>query len=429
MTIGLDLSSLQGPHRMRGIGYTLINLINNLPDTVKKSHAFIFYVYQHEGAPDPLELLDLNGIKYEIRSLGQAKRIHKTLPGKLRLLTRAANQLLSFRELRRGDSRITDTKGIDYFLQTDQLISLPRGHFKKAFIAYDVIPYVLEWDYLWNYRTARLHGFPRQAAIRCSIRRWLYIYKLRANARRADKVFAISEATKVDFIQHVGVPEHKITTVPLGINPVPKDIANVSSEAHRYVATSWGYVRRPFAFDDTPFLLFVGGGDKRRRLDELVTAFNHLRARGVAIRLVLAGDTMQGPMNISTSTIQTALKETSYIDDIVFMGFVDDARREWLYKHALAFVYPSRYEGFGLPILEAMQYGTPVVTYQNSSITEVAGEAAIFATDAESIRLSVEQLLGDGELRTRLSQTGPQQAAKYSWQATATKLLDEITAE
>src|SRR5436190_305364 len=79
------------------------------------------------------------------------------------------------------------------------------------------------------------------------------------------------------------------------------------------------------------YLLFVGGADRRRKLEDLVTAFNQLRAQGHELKLILAGDTMQGPANVATEEIQYALKTSSYLKDIIFMGFANDATRDWLY--------------------------------------------------------------------------------------------------
>ena len=426
MTIGVDISSLQGPHRMRGIGYTLINFINSLSADIKKQHEFVFYFYAGEEYEDPLAILNLEGISYEVRPLGQAKKITKTLPGKLHLLTRLLNQVISVSDVYRGDSRISDTSGLTVFLQTDQSINLPRGSVKKVFIAYDLIPYVLEWDYLWNYRTARKHGLPLQAAIRCAGRRWMYIHKLRVNSNRADKILAISNVTKIDYMQYVGVPENKIVTTPLGVN-VPNVRAKEDIQMFRYLPSSWGYLRKPYVFDSTPYILFVGGADKRRRLDEVVTAFNHLRAQNFNLKLVLAGDSMKGPMNISTEITQHAFNDSSYINDVIFLGFVDDMQRDWLYKNALAFIFPSRYEGFGLPVLEAFTYGCPVISYVNQATVEVAGSCPYYVEGAAGIIKAVETISHlSAHDRKLKAEKCIAKAEKFSWPQTSKDIIREL---
>ena len=163
MTIGIDISPLQTHHRMRGIGYTVLNLINNLPNEQKQRNNFVFFKYSGSGSTDldPLTLLNLEGLNYEVRDIKHRKRFSKKLPGKLYLINSALNQLIELRDTYFGDSRLSSIKDIDIFLQTDQSQSLPRsGRTKKVMILYDLIPYALEWEYLWSYQTARnMHGF------------------------------------------------------------------------------------------------------------------------------------------------------------------------------------------------------------------------------------------------------------------------------
>jgi glycosyltransferase involved in cell wall biosynthesis len=432
MTIGIDLSPLQGPHRMRGIGYTVLNLINNLPDNARTEHSFVFYVLPegHSSHGSPLELLDMNGLDYELRELRPRRRFAYKLPGRLRLINSILNQLIEIRDLYFGDSRIPTLKNVDVFLQTDQSQSLPRrGRTKKALILYDVIPYALEWEYLWNYKTARLnHGFSRKAAFRCAVRRRLYAYKLRINARRAKILLPISEQTKSDFVRLLSGVSRKTSVTPLGVS-MPSPHKAGDPDLRHYVKTGWGYVARPLVLDpDIPFLLFVGGADKRRKLQDLVTAFNNLRAQGHELKLVLAGDSMRGPENIATEQVQTALKDSSYLDDIIFMGFVDDDGRDWLYKNALAFVFPSRYEGFGLPVLEALVHGCPVISYVNEATLETAGDAPIYAKDTEELRLAILELLAaTPKQKEALGKKGVEQAQKYDWVKTSRQVFKVLS--
>jgi glycosyltransferase involved in cell wall biosynthesis len=409
MKIAIDISPLQGPHRMRGIGSTIINFINNIPQHERERHQFVIYMYD-EGMNtygNPLNLLNLEGLEYEIRSAPISDEAVGTGPQKLlyRKLTwpfRALSHSFKLLEYYTGDSRLKTIGKVDVFLQFDQQQSLPRGFgVKKALVLYDIIPYILEWDYLWSYSTARQHGHSRKGSLNHHLHRLLYLYKLKINVKKADHLLAISD-------------------VPVAKNPTPV--------FKHYVATSWGYISRPYDLDvDKPYLLFVGGADKRRKLEDLITAFNHLRAQGEDLQLILAGDTMQGPENIPTLPIQNALKTSSYLDDIVFVGFVPDEVREVLYQHALAFVYPSLYEGFGLPILESMRYGTPVITYKNSSIPEVAGEAALYASDYESIMHAIQQLADSPSLREKYAKLGKAQSNKFTWPQTAENILTIIS--
>lgn len=430
MKIGIDLTPIQGPHRMRGIGYTLINLINYLPDNYRKENSFVFYVLPDELSDfgSPLDILDLHHMEYEVKYIKPRRKFTRRLPGRLSLLTSVLNVLVELRDLKYGDSRIKDLRGIDVFLQTDQSQSLPRGRkIKKVLVIYDIIPYVLEWDYLWSYQTAReTYGYSRKAAFRCSVRRKLYALKLSLNVKRAKLLLAISEATKEDFLKNFRVSENRVFVTPLGTSA--PDVKNIVTTLRRYEKTSWGYSPYDFKLDSkTPYILFVGGADKRRKLQDLVTSFNNLRAQGVNLKLVLAGDSMQGPETISTEEIQGALKTSSYIDDVIFLGFVDDATRSWLYTNALAYIFPSRYEGFGLPVLEAFMYECPVICYENSAVREVAGKAPLYVNDSQELSDKIHLLLGcnSSELK-KIKSKGMAQAKKYDWSKTSERILDLI---
>lgn len=456
MKIAIDLSPLQSPHRMRGIGYTLINFINNIPEGERKQHRFVFFISDLKRSyfsSDPLELLDLDGISYETRPIGYHEHHvigrHSNLRNLLRILKvfKASRQYVQrhlphkaqhtlnrfgtlYRDLRsyyRGDSRIQDLSDIDVYLQTDQSQSLPAKHgLKKVMIAYDLIPYLLERDYLWSYRTARQNGLSRLAAFERKFKRSLYAHKLRLNTLKANKIIAISQLTKDDFIRHLSVSENKIDVIPLGVS---KPSAHNKNDfiPQQYKVTSWGPMKFPLDVDSTDqFLLFVGGADKRRRLEDLVAAFNIVRAQGYKVKLVLAGDIMLSPDAITTPEVRNALRESSYLDDVIFMGFVDDKTRDWLYGHALAFMFPSRYEGFGLPVLEAMSYGCPVISYPNRATVEVANDAPIYAENILEISRAIKSLLDDPTVASRMSEAGIEQAKDFSWSKTSAQIIDAL---
>lgn len=428
MKIGIDLTSLQGPHRMRGIGYTLINLMDNVPETIKSSHRFVFFVYSSKDHDDPLSILNLEGVHYELREIKPMKKVLLRLPGKLNRLAVLFNKVIEAIKSSRIDRRIRDFDDVDVFLQTDQSMGLPKGKAKKVFIAYDLIPYVLEWDYLWAYRTARLRGRSIKYAVFCAWKRRNYLRTIKINTRRSDKILSISETTEKDFMRYIPSSAKKIEAIPLGVSPPKLFEANNPPKMHRYMPSSWGYIKRPYTFSDTPYLLFIGGADWRRRLDDLVTAFNHLRATGLKLNLVLTGDTMKGPLNISVEATQQALLKSSYIDDIIFMGFVDDRQRDWLYKNALSFVFPSQYEGFGLPVLEAFSYSCPVISYRNQATVEVAGDLPIYTNSAAGIAHAALDLMNiPAEKRKQKAQAGVKRAQEYSWQETSRNVFKAIS--
>jgi glycosyltransferase involved in cell wall biosynthesis len=427
MRIGIDISALQGPHRMRGIGYTVLNFINHIePDSLSDLELVIF-MFKRENNDETLGLLELDSIDYEVRYIKQ-QAVSGNIPASRlqRFIKSILRQSRDLWERAFGTNIFGEVKYLDYFIQPDQAGILPKGKLKKVLILYDIIPYVLEWDYLWNYKTARLKNLPVLSSVRCSARRWLYLKKQKINTRKADILLAISEATKNDFVKYVNIRESKIKVIHLGVSNKKK--VSDDTGLYRYVTTPWGYMKRPFKMDlSEPFILYVGGADPRRRLDDLVAAYNALRAEGHKLYLILTGDTMQGPDAIPTPSINKALKSSSYLDEIVFMGFVPDDIREMLYHEALAFVYPSKYEGFGLPVLEAMNRGTPVITYNNSSIPEVGGKAVLYADGYLQIADYIKEFLVDEYKKQKYKTAGLAQAKKFNWSKTSSEILKSLT--
>lgn len=423
MTVGIDLTVLQTPHRMRGIGYTVIQFINNLSQKDKQDHNFVFYLY--EGDVSPLELLNLQNLNYEIRLATLPKRINLSLPGKLKIINGFLNQLNEQRDLYFGDSRLKSTNDLDTFIQFDQNRALP-SRVRSSLVLYDLIPYILESDYLWGYRVARANGKTRKGAIRTSYHRYNYRRRTKLITRRASKLLAISEHTKNDFVKYIGIKPNRIAVCLLGVEPLSDSVATDDKQIE-YYQTSWGNLRREINLTSTKYLLFVGGADPRRKLIDLVAAFNNLVARGEDIHLVLVGDTMHGPLSIPNIALQKYFKNTSYLDRIHFMGFASNGQKEWLYKNAFAFVYPSVYEGYGLPVLEAMRYNIPVITYPNSSIMEVGQDAAIYTYGFEGILEVVNKLLNDKKYYENYANRGPKQANKFLWSTTSKKFMEQIT--
>lgn len=426
-TIGIDITPIQGPHRMRGVGSTVINVLRHITDTDNKAHTFVFYAYQQDEK-EALDLIDAASFaNYEVRTVPAERPLApsiKTLTGLLYTPERIRNLTLD-RKL--GSKRITDVNDLDVFLQFEQDVIPPSG-VKTVVIAYDLIPYVLESDYLWSYSTARkLHNYSRHGALKAQVKRDMYLRNIRSVMKRSYKVIAISNHTKGDFVKFAKTPANKIEVCHLGISDKTISTQNKPKTVDRYVNTSWGDVQVKASLPSTPFLLFVGGADPRRKLTDLIHAFNLLRAQGHSMHLVLAGDTMLGPNSIPNAEASHALLSSSYLDDIYMLGFVNDATREWLYQNALAFVYPSKYEGFGLPILEAMQYGTPVITYKNSSIFEIAENNALYANDSIQIAHTVSTLAAE-EKDKSISTVRIDYAKQFNWSKTAYKILEALLA-
>jgi len=430
MKIGFDLSPLQGPHKMRGIGAVVTNILNNLPDVAKNDHNFVFYMksIKDESYSDYIDnLIDTRNLKYEVRIKPSFIINESRLPQKLRILSKMFSEIKTLYSFWTGVKGY-EYKDLDIYIHTDQMEILPKmPNIKKIMIAYDIIPYILESDYLWNYSTARKEGLSLLASLGSFARRKAYIYKIRINAYRIDSVLAISKTTRSDFIKVVRVNAEKIFVWYLGIDADTKNVMPVEPK-HRYMKTSWGNIRRPYVIDKSrPYLLFVGGTDSRRKLDDLAFAFNQLRAQGLEIQLFFSGDILRGADDLPVLKSREALLDSSYKDDIVYFGFTSEEEKRWLYENSLAFIYPSVYEGFGLPVLEAMINGAPVITYKNSSIYEIAGNNALYANDGISIKDQVKNILNDEGLKNKYIQNGKDLALIFSWENSMKKFMSHIS--
>jgi glycosyltransferase involved in cell wall biosynthesis len=232
-----------------------------------------------------------------------------------------------------------------------------------------------------------------------------------AAARSARRVIADSETTRHDLVVRCGVAAARIRVVPLGVGQAfrPQPIAAAQAQ----VATRLGI--------DRPYLLHVGTLEPRKNLPALVRAWSALRAaRADAPLLVLAGTPGWG-----AAAVAQAVAASAAPGDVRLLGRVGDADLPALYAAAEALVFPSLYEGFGLPLLEAMACGTPVIASRGGALPEVAGDAALLvdATDAGALAAAIARVVDDGALRAHLRASGLERARAFTWTACAAATL------
>jgi glycosyltransferase involved in cell wall biosynthesis len=229
---------------------------------------------------------------------------------------------------------------------------------------------------------------------------------------RAARVLADSENTKTDLIALLHVPPEKISVVPAGVEPrfrPVRDTIRLNEVRARYRLPQW-------------FILAVGTIEPRKNLARLITAYAQLRRQtGLPHALVIAGKEGWLCEGIHEQVVREGLTE-----HIHFPGFVADDDLPALYTLADLLAFPSLYEGFGLPPLEAMACGTPVVVSNNSSLPEAVGAAALLvdAEDVDALADAMARVLGNANLRVRLADLGRAQAARFTWSEAARKLLD-----
>jgi glycosyltransferase involved in cell wall biosynthesis len=214
------------------------------------------------------------------------------------------------------------------------------------------------------------------------------------SVRRADRVIAVSDQTKRDLVQTYGVDAHKISVIPNGVDEA------FSPDGP--------------AGDGTPYVLFVGALQPRK---DPVAAIEALSLADSDLRLVLVG-----PDKGAAAEARRAVARLGLNGRVDFAGHVEKTTLAALYRGAEALVFPSRYEGFGLPVLEAMASGTPVVASSAGAIPEVAGDAAVLVGPGDPVALAdgIEHALAD---RDRLVRAGLERARLYSWTTTAERTV------
>jgi len=234
---------------------------------------------------------------------------------------------------------------------------------------------------------------------------------------KAARIITVSEASKRDILRYLHVPESRIEVIYNAIDdrfwqqPAADDIARV---------------RERYRLDD-PFVLYAGNIKPHKNLERLIEAFHLLRQHATMkdVQLLIIGDEISKYANLRRAVHRHKLHK-----HVRFFGFVSDQTLAALYRLANAFVFPSLYEGFGLPPLEAMASGTPVITSNVSSLPEVVGDAALMIDPYEpaAIADAMQRVLGDADLRADLRRRGLARAREFSWERSIARVR-EIYAE
>ncbi len=258
--------------------------------------------------------------------------------------------------------------------------------------------------------------YPEQSSDRARwLARWANILALRA----ARAVLAISAATRADYIRHLGARPEKIAVVPLAADPAfaPTGDRGQGSGGRDQGAA----VSRKYDLTER-YVLYLGSNKPHKNLVRLVEAWGiaNRKSQTANRRLVIAGawDERYAEARLRMGELGLAAK-------VLFLGPVAEADLPALYGGAELFVFPSLYEGFGLPVLEAMACGTPVICSNTSSLPEVAGDAAIQVDplDVDALATAIGRVLGDAALAEELRQRGLRQAARFTWAQTAPQTL------
>jgi len=236
---------------------------------------------------------------------------------------------------------------------------------------------------------------------------------VRRSAREASQVIALSEHARKDIISTYCIAPEKVTAIPLAAAAHFRPIRN-DEELQR--------VRQTYGIEGE-YILSVGAIQPRKNLSRLVVAYSRLRRatpEGNLPKLVLAGKCAW----LYEETLRT-IKELQLSDSVILTGYVPENDLPALYSGALCFVYPSYFEGFGLPPLEAMKCGVPVIVGNRTSLPEVVGDAGIIVEpfDVDAIAGAMDKLISDSNLRADLAARGLARAKLFDWQETARQTL------
>lgn len=245
---------------------------------------------------------------------------------------------------------------------------------------------------------------------------WKLNFLLNAAVKRADKLIAVSQSTKNDLLQFFpNLKEECIKVVHHGFDEeffsTQLSVEEIDETLSRYDLHTGNYV------------LYVGALQPRKNLVRLIEAFDIAKKNIPEMKLVLAGETAW-----LASDIFSARERSEYKNDIILSGRVSFEELRALYQGARVFAFPSLYEGFGLPILEAFASGVPVLSSNNSSLQEVGGDAALYADalSVNDIAEKLKRLWSEEKLRAELVAKGYEQLKKFSWDKCAKETLEYI---
>ena len=263
-------------------------------------------------------------------------------------------------------------------------------------------PYIVTIYDMTLFVTPRFHDFKKLALDRTLIPHV---------ARRADAIITVSNSARDDIVRLLGVPERKVKVITGAVSdafrPV-RDPAHVEAVCKRYGLT-------------VPFVLYVGTIEPRKNLVRLIQAFAQIKKRGLPHKLAIVGQA-----GWHCAPIFAEVERLGIQKDVLFTGYVPFEDLPALYSGAESMAFPSLYEGFGLPVIEAMACGAPVVTSRSSSLMEVAGNAGLLVNplSVSEIADALGKLHAEPDLRRELSWRGLERASCFTWEQSARAALD-----
>lgn len=272
----------------------------------------------------------------------------------------------------------------------------------------NIVPLGFRWPTVITLHDLAIYRHPEWFPTRVFSTRLLVPQSL----KHANQIIAVSQSSKHDAQELFNIPDEKITVIPEAANVGMLNLRDKDQDVERIYKLPKKYV------------LYVGTIEPRKNLPVLFKAWEQILRHRPEImngtQLILGGGVGHGGEDILP-----LIKKMKLTKSIRHLGYLSHNHKIMLMKDAQAFVFPTLYEGFGLPVLEAMQLGVPVISTKTSSIPEVTGDAALLVepNDVEGLAEAMQKVLSDGELRKSMSAKGKAQAAKFSWEKTAKQTL------
>ncbi len=249
--------------------------------------------------------------------------------------------------------------------------------------------------------------------------RFVYKPAIRMAARLNTIISTVSEFSKREICEKTGISQEKVKVIPNGLR-----VPSIPKERDKSLLLKKYGVHNVY-------ILNAGGIHERKNIPGLIEAFSRLVANNdYPGKLIITGSVSGAPYQEKMKAVcDKTVIETGMRNRVVFTGFIPEKELDFLFKYAQLFIYPSFYEGFGIPILEAMKIGTPVVTSNNTAMKEVSGGAALLIdpSDTEGIMAAMQRLLTNHELKKELVRKGKAVARNYSWEKTGAQYLKLYT--
>lgn len=290
----------------------------------------------------------------------------------------------------------------DVFISLYQCPTIMPNEVKHLMVVHDIVPKLFP-EYLNNSRKKKYWNLTEEAI------------------GAADKIISISHKTEKDLIRHLEITPGKITTTYIDVDRIYKK--KVSREKSKKVLKKYKL---------KPGYIYNGGGlEVRKNTEGVIRAYKILYEKNKKEhfikdfhKLVISGKLLPQLAPLTTDA-EKLVKELNLTKQVKLLDFVEQENLPAIYKNASMFVYPSRYEGFGMPVLEAMSQGVPTITAKTSSLPEVGGDSVLYCNpdDVEDIAMVMKNMLMNAELRKILSERAQKRATRFSWKEFTQKLI------